>query len=152
MEQDEEALSGFLSNLGGEDGGSSGGGAKFVGTIKHREKEPKKSKPPVNKKGKGRDSDSEPEEELDPELQAMLAKRTDKSNQLREVKLDTGLVTKSGAKSKALLAAEAKQEEAAAAAAAKEEDDPFAVDDDDDPFAVVDDDIDLDELVAAVKK
>ena len=154
LQQDEEALSGFLSNLDGE-GGGGGEGAKFVGTIKHREKDPnKKSKlPKKGGGGKGGDSDSDPEEELDPELQAMLAKRADKSSQLRDVKLDTGLVTKSGAKSKALLAAEAKQQQEAAAAAAKEaEGDPSAVDDDDDPFAVDDDDVDLDELVAVVKR
>lgn len=151
-QQDDEALSGFLSNLEGGGGVKGGSGAKIVGTIKHREKDSNK-KPKTSKKGgKGRDSDSEPEEQLDSELQALLAKRGDKSSQLKEVKLDTGLVTKSGAKSKTLLAAEAKAAADAAAAAAKKEEDPFAVDDDDDPFAVDDDDLDLDELTAAVKR
>lgn len=163
LQQDEEALSGFLSNLDGEGGGGGGlggsGGAKFVGTIKHREKDPnKKSKlPKKGGGGKKGDSDSEPEEELEPELQAMLTKRADKSSQLRDIKLDTGLVTKSGAKSKTLLAAEAKQQQEqeqkmASAAAAAAEKDPFAVGDDNDPFAVDDDDVDFDELVAAVKQ
>ena len=143
---------------------------ELIGTIKHREK-PKVAKP---KKSSGRkdDSDDEPEEELDPELAALLARKTDAAAQLKEVNIHTGLVTKSGAKSKAVLEREAR--EAAKQAKAAKTDDPFAVSDDDidigeltaavskappkkeepddDPFAVDDDDLDLDELVAAVKR
>ena len=169
-EATDQALSGFLSHLDGEDGAHGGSGARIIGTIKHREK-PKVAKP---KKSSGRkdDSDDEPEEELDPELAALLARKTDAAAQLKEVNIHTGLVTKSGAKSKAVLEREAR--EAAKQAKAAKTDDPFAVSDDDidigeltaavskappkkeepddDPFAVDDDDLDLDELVAAVKR
>ena len=165
-EATDQALSGFLSHLDGVDGAHSGSGARIIGTIKHREK-PKAAKP---KKSSGRKdgSDDEPEEELDPELAALLARKTDAAAQLKEVNIHTGLVTKSGAKSKAVLEKEAR--EAAEKAKASKNDDPFAVDDDDidlgdlvaavskppakndDPFAVDDDDIDLGDLVAAVKR
>ena len=139
----EQALSGFLSHIEG-DGELSGEGAKIVGTIKHREKPPAAKKP--QKSGRG-DSDSEPEYEGDPELDAMLAKNVDKSAQLAERTLATGLTTKSGAKSKALLEKEKEEREREARerekAKAAEEEDPFAVDDDD---------LDLEDLVAAVKR
>jgi hypothetical protein len=97
------------------------------------------------------------EKELAEIMGPALERRTDITSQLRDVKLDPNLYTKSGAKSKALLAMEAKQleqeqkaaaaaEAAAAAAAAAEEEG------EQDPFAVDDDDVDLDEMMAAVKR
>ena len=96
---------GFLSHLDGVDGAHSGSGAHH----RHDQAQGKTESGEAQKSSGRKDgSDDEPEEELDPELAALLARKTDAAAQLKEVNIHTGLVTKSGAKSKAVLEKERK--------------------------------------------